>query len=46
MGLLSFIKPFKVILTKRFVLIKQNQNSIRKYDYKQFKYKIMSIFSF
>ena len=41
MDLLSFIKPLKVILTKRFVLIKQNRNFKRKYD-KQFKCKIIS----
>ena len=32
MDLLSFIKPLKVILIKRFVLIKQNPNFKRKYD--------------
>ena len=30
------------ILTEPFVLIKQNWNFKRKYDYKQFKYKIIS----
>ena len=39
---LLFIKSLKVILTKRFVLIKLNQNFKRKYDDKQFKYKIIS----
>ena len=43
MDLLSFIKPLKVMLTKHFVLIKQNRNFKRKYDDKQFKYKIISI---
>ena len=42
MDLLSFIKPLKVILTKRFVLIKQNRNFKRKYDDEQFKYKTIS----
>ena len=37
-----FVKPLKVILTKRFVLIKQNRNFKRKYDDEQFKYKIIS----
>ena len=41
MDLSSFIKPLKVILTKRFVLIKQNRNFKRNYDDKQFKYKII-----
>ena len=36
-------KPLKVILTKRFVLIKQNRNFKRKNEDKQFKYKIISI---
>ena len=35
----SFVKPSKVILTKRFVLIKQNRNFKRKYDDEQFKFK-------
>ena len=39
MDLLSFIKPLKIIITKRFVLIKKNRNFKRKYDDKQFKYK-------
>ena len=38
----SFIKPLKVILTKRFPLIKQNRNFKRKYDDNQFEYKIIS----
>ena len=42
MDLLSFIKQLKVILTKRFVLIKQNRNFKLKYDYKQFKSEIIS----
>ena len=42
MDLLSFIKPLKVIYTKRFVLIKQNRNFKLKYDDKQFKCKIIS----
>ena len=37
-----FVKPLKVILTKRFVLIKQSQNFKRKYDDEQFKYKTSS----
>ena len=39
---LLFIKPLKVILTKPFVLIKQNRNFKCKYDNKQFKRKIIS----
>ena len=35
----SFVKPLKVILTKRFV--KQNLNFKRKYEDEQFKYKII-----
>ena len=42
MDLISFIKPLKIILTKRFVLIKQNRNFKREYDDKQIKYKILS----
>ena len=42
MDLLSSVKPFQVILTKRFVLMKQNRNFKRKYDDKQFNYKQMS----
>ena len=38
----SFVKPLKVILTKRFVLIKQDRNFKRKYDDEQYKYKIIS----
>ena len=38
--LISFIKPFKIILTKRFVLIKFNRNFNHKYDDQQFKYKL------
>ena len=37
-----FVKPLKVILTKRFVIIKQSQNFKRKYDDEQFKYKTSS----
>ena len=40
LDLLPFIKPFKVILTKRFVLIKLNRNLKHEYDDKQFKYKL------
>ena len=36
--LLPFTKPFKVILTKRFVLIKLIRNFKHKYDDKQVKY--------
>ena len=39
---LSFIKSLEVIFTHRFVLVKQNRNFKRKYDNKQFKYKIIS----
>ena len=46
MDFLSFIKPLKFILTERFVLIKQNQNFKRKYDDKQFKYKIIFKFGY
>ena len=42
MDILPFVKPLNVILTELFVLIKQNWNFERKYDYKQFKYKIIS----
>ena len=42
MDLISFIKLLKVILTERFVLIKQNRNFKRKYNDKQFKCKIIS----
>ena len=42
MDILPFVKPLNVILTEPFVLIKQNWNFKRKYDYKQFKYKIIS----
>ena len=41
--LFSFIKSFKVILTKRFVLIKLNRNFNHKYDDKQFKYKLYKL---
>ena len=44
MDLLSFIKPLEAILSKSFVLIKKNRNFKRKYDDKQFKYKIISSF--
>ena len=44
MDFLLFIKPLKVIITKRFVLIKQNRNFKLKYDDKQFKYKITPSF--
>ena len=37
-----FVKPLKVILSKRFVTIKQSQTFKRKYDDKQFKYKTIS----
>ena len=43
MDLLAFVKPLKIILTERFVLIKQSSNSKRKYHDKKFKYKIISI---
>ena len=46
MDLLSFVKPSKVILTNRFVLIKQNRNFKGKYDDKQLKYNIMSSLGF
>ena len=36
---LSFINTLKIILTKRFVLIKQNRNFKPRYDDKQFKCK-------
>ena len=39
MDILPFVKPLNVVLTERFVLIEQNWNFKRKYDYKQFKYK-------
>ena len=42
MDVLPFVKLLNVILTELFVLIKQNLNFKRKYDYKQFKYKIIS----
>ena len=42
MDFLAFVKLLKVILTNRFVLIKQNWNLKRKYDDKQFKYTIIS----
>ena len=42
MDLLAFLKPLKVILTERSVLIKQNWNFNRKRDEKLFKYKIIS----
>ena len=42
MDVLPFVKPLNVILTERFVLLKQNWNFKRKYDYKQFKSKIIS----
>ena len=42
MDILPFVKPLNVIITELFVLIKQNWNFKRKYDYKQFKYKIIS----
>ena len=42
MDLLAFVQPLKVILTERFVLIKQNWNFEHRYDNKQFKYKIIS----
>ena len=38
----SFVKPLKVILTKHFVLIKQNRNFKCKYDDERFKRKIIS----
>ena len=37
-----FVKPFKVILSKRFVIIKQSQTFKRKYDEEQLKYKTIS----
>ena len=40
MDLLQIIRPFKVILTKRFVLRKLNENFNHKYDDKHFKYKL------
>ena len=40
----SFVEQLKVILTERFLLIKQNRNFKRKYDHEQFKYKIISPF--
>ena len=42
MDLLAFVKPLRVILNESFVLIKQNWNFERKYNDKQFKYKIIS----
>ena len=42
MDILPFVKPLNVILTELFVLIKQIWNFKRKYDNKQFKYKIIS----
>ena len=42
MDILPFVKPLNVILTELFVLIKHNWNFKRKYDCKQFKYKIIS----
>ena len=42
MDYLAFVKPLKVILMERFVLIKQNWNFKRKNDDKQLKYKIIS----
>ena len=35
------MKPLKVILTKLFLLIQQNRNFKRKYDYEHFKYRII-----
>ena len=37
-----FVKLLKVILTKRFILIKQSQNFKCKYDDEEFKYKTSS----
>ena len=42
MDILPFVKPLNFILTELFVLIKQNWDFKRKYDYNQFKYKIIS----
>ena len=36
MKILPFVKPLNAILTELFVLIKQDWNFKRKYDYKQF----------
>ena len=41
MNLLPFIKPFKVILTKRFDFIKLNRNFNDKYD--KYKYKLFRL---
>ena len=40
MDLLAVVKLLKVILTERFVLIKQNRNFNRKHDEKLFEYNL------
>ena len=37
-----FVKALKIILSKRFVIIKQSQTFKRKYDDEQFKWKTIS----